>query len=110
MNHSISNAIFSFGSGNTTQARKSILMLIVCSFIFAPQFCNADESSWEYKVVILQGVTAGGSIEKDSTGVYVDTLRTSALNALAADGWEVVAVMGAVATDHAVYLRRKSGK
>jgi hypothetical protein len=66
----------------------------------------AGESAWEYRVVILQGVTAGGSIEKQSSGVYVDTKRTSALNELAAQGWEVIAVIGAPGTDHAVYLRR----
>lgn len=71
---------------------------------------KAIDPVWEYKVVILQGVTAGGTIEKDAKGFYVDTKRTRDLNALAVDGWEVIAAMGSTGTDHTVYLRRKRRK
>ena len=66
----------------------------------------AAEVSWEYQVVILQGVTAGSKLEKQARGISLDTRRTQILNELAADGWEVVAVIGGPVTDHAVYLRR----
>lgn len=70
----------------------------------------ADDGVWEYQVVIVQGITGGGTIEKQTSGVYVDTKRTRALNELAADGWEVVSVIGGSVTDHTVYLRRKLKK
>ena len=83
----------------------SILLLGVLVNIGTPVW--ADDGGWEYQVVILQGLTAGGTIEKQASGVYVDTKRTKSLNELAADGWEVVSVIGAPGADHAVYLRRK---
>jgi len=67
----------------------------------------AGDAAWEYKVVVLQGLAAGGSFEKQASGVYVDTKRTKVLNEMAADGWEVVSVVGAPGADHTVYLRRK---
>lgn len=75
-------------------------------------FCTASPArpgdvDWEYRAVILQGITAGGSVEKQSSGIYTDTRKTAALNELAADGWEVIAVVGAPGADHTVYLRRK---
>ena len=70
----------------------------------------AGGETWEYQVVILQGVTAGGTIEKQASGVSVDTRKTRMLNELAAEGWEVVAVIGAGVADHTVYLRRKLGR
>ena len=70
----------------------------------------ADDDGWEYKVVLMQGITRGGSLEKQAGGVYVDTTRTRMLNELGADGWEVIEVIGAPAGDHTVYLRRQGRK
>ena len=83
------------------------VLLLAALLVLAAQGSWADAPVWEYKVVILQGVTAGGTIEKGANGIYVDMKRTQALNTLAAEGWEVVAVMGGVATDHTAYLRRR---
>jgi hypothetical protein len=69
----------------------------------------ADPHEWEYQVVILQGIAAGGTIKKQSSGIYIDTRKTEALNTLAADGWEIVGVVGATGADHTVYLRRRRG-
>jgi len=88
--------------------RLSARILILSLFLnFAPM-AWAGEAGWEYKVVVLQGLAAGGSFEKQASGVYTDTKRTKALNEMAADGWEVVAVIGVPGADHTVYLRRKS--
>jgi hypothetical protein len=84
---------------------RSMLLLSLLVNIGAPVW--ADDGGWEYQVVILQGITAGGTIEKQASGVYVDTKRTGALNELAAEGWVVVSVIGAPGADHTVYLRRK---
>jgi hypothetical protein len=70
----------------------------------------ADNHTWEYQVVILQGITAGGAIEKLAKGVSLDTRKTETLNKLASEGWEVVAVVGAPVSDHTVYIRRKVGR
>jgi len=70
----------------------------------------ADDAGWEYQVVVLQGMTAGGTMEKQASGVYVDAKRTRALNELANDGWEILSVIGEAGADHAVYLRRKVNK
>jgi hypothetical protein len=67
----------------------------------------ADNVAWQYRVVILKGITGGGTIEKQSNGIYLDTKKTEALNRLAEDGWEVVAVAGAPGADDTVYLRRQ---
>jgi len=69
----------------------------------------ADAHEWEYQVVILQGIAAGGTIKKQSSGIYIDTRKTDAINTLAADGWEIVGVVGATGADHTVYLRRRRG-
>ena len=66
----------------------------------------SDESEWEYQVVILKGITAGGTIAKKSSRIFVDVNKTEALAELAAEGWEVVSVVGAPGSDDAVYLRR----
>lgn len=66
-----------------------------------------DNVAWQYRVVILKGITAGGTIEKQSNGIYLDTNKTDALNRLAEDDWEVVAVAGAPGADDTVYLRRQ---
>lgn len=84
---------------------RSILLLSLLVNIGVPVW--ADDGSWEYQVVILQGLTAGGTIEKQASGIYVDTKRTETLNELAMDGWEVVSVIGAPGADHTVYLRRR---
>lgn len=82
-------------------------MLLTAILVCMTRPVTAQDAVWEYKVVILQGVTAGGTIKKDASGVYVDTKRTQVLNTLAAEGWEVVAAMGSLGTDHTVYLRRR---
>lgn len=82
-----------------------LFLIVVCA---AP--AAAADAGWEYQVVILQGVTAGGTVEKQARGVYVDTRRTQILNELAVDGWEVISAFGAPGMDHAVYLRRESGR
>jgi len=95
----------------TVVLRRQIpLVFIAAALIIATHDARAETAAWEYKVVILQGVTAGGTIEKDAHGIYVDIKRTRALNTLAAEGWEVVTVTGAVATDHTVYLRRRTSR
>ena len=68
---------------------------------------SGNEVSWEYQVVILQGVSAGGSIKRQASGIAVDSKKTRMLNELAAEGWEVIAIVGAPIADHAVYLKRK---
>jgi hypothetical protein len=87
---------------------RTILLLSTLLMIVMPT--RADDDSWEYQVIILQGVTAGSTLEKQAKGISLDTRRTRILNELAADGWEVVSVIGGPVTDHAVYLRRKLNK
>ena len=70
----------------------------------------ADDAAWEYKVVLMQGITRGGIMTKHASGVYVDTTRTRLLNELGGDGWEVIDVIGVPAGDHTVYMRRKLRK
>ena len=84
---------------------RSILLLSLIVNAGMPAW--ADDGGWEYQVVILQGITAGGTIERQASGVYVDAKKTESLNELAADGWEVVSVVGAPGADHTIYLRRK---
>ncbi len=66
----------------------------------------SNESTFEYKVVILQGITAGGTLEKESSGILVDKKKTEALSLLAAEGWEILSVVGSGA-GVTVYLRRQ---
>jgi hypothetical protein len=87
---------------------RSIFLLCVFLMMVGPVW--ADEGSWEYQVIILQGVTAGSKLERQAKGFALDTRRTKILNELAADGWEVISVVGAPLTDHAVYLKRKLDK
>lgn len=84
---------------------RSTLLLSALLMLVVP--IRADDDSWEYQVIILQGITAGSTLEKQARGFSLDTRRTKILNELAADGWEVVSVIGAPVADHAVYLRRK---
>ncbi len=84
---------------------RSLLFISLLYGIGAPVWAGND--NWEYRVVILQGVTAGGTIKEITSGVSVDTKKTKALNELASDGWEVVAVLGTLVADHVVYLRRE---
>lgn len=86
----------------------AVLLLWLTLFLSVSTWAAGE--SWEYRVVILQGVTAGGTIDKQARGIYVDTRKTDTLNEMAAEGWEVVSVVGVPAADHAVYLRRKSGR
>lgn len=87
---------------------RSILLLSVLLMLTVP--IRANDGTWEYQVIILQGVTAGSTLEKQAKGVSLDKQRTKILNELAADGWEVISVIGAPLTDHAVYLKRKLNK
>ena len=84
---------------------RSVLLLSVLLMLTVP--VRANDGSWEYQVIILQGVMAGSTLEKQAKGFSLDTRRTEILNELAADGWEVISVIGAPLTDHAVYLKRK---
>ena len=84
---------------------RSIVLLSVLLMLSVP--VRANDGSWEYQVIILQGVMAGSTLEKQAKGFSLDTRRTKILNELAADGWEVISVIGAPLTDHAVYLKRK---
>jgi hypothetical protein len=93
-----------------TTFRKTTAMLFLSLLIGTATPVWSEGSSWEYQVVILKGITAGGTIEKQSSGIYVDTKKTEALNALAADGWEVVSIVGAPGPDHTIYLRRNRSK
>ena len=91
-----------------TKLLRTILLSSMLLLIAMP--ISANDESWEYQVIILQGVSAGSSLEKQSKRLSVDIRRTRILNELAALGWEVVAVLGGPVTDHAVYLRRKLNK
>lgn len=84
---------------------RSVLLLTAFLILTVP--VRANDGSWEYQVIILQGVMAGSTLEKQAKGLSLDTRRTNILNELAADGWEVISVIGAPLTDHAVYLKRK---
>jgi len=88
-----------------TKLLRTILFLSMLLLIVVPSRANGE--GWEYQVIILQGLSAGSSLEKQAKGFSLDTRRTRILNELAADGWEVVSVIGGPVTDHAVYLRRK---
>ena len=90
------------------QLLRTFLVLSILLMIVMP--IRADDERWEYQVIILQGVTGGSTLEKQAKGISLDTRRTRILNELAADRWEVVAVIGGPVTDHAVYLRRKLNK
>ena len=87
---------------------RSILLLGLLLGLAMP--VGADDGGWEYQVVILQGITAGGTIEKQDRGIYVDTRRTEALNQLADDGWELISVIAGPGADHSLYLRRHRNK
>ena len=84
---------------------RTLLLLSMLLMIVMP--ISAEDYNWEYQVIILQGTSAGSTLEKQAKGYYLDTRRTKILNKLAADGWEVVSVIGGPVTDHAIYLRRK---
>jgi hypothetical protein len=84
---------------------RSMLLMCLLFGMGAPAW--ASDESWEYKVVILQGVTVGGTIKEIASGVSVDTKKTKSLNELASDGWEVISVIGSLVADHVVYLRRE---
>ena len=84
---------------------RSIPLLIILLILSVP--ARANDANCEYQVIILQGVLAGSTLEKQGKGFSLDTRRTQILNELAQDGWEVITVIGAPLTDHAVYLKRK---
>mgnify|MGYP000241733217 FL=1 len=84
---------------------RSIPLLIILLILSVP--ARANDANWEYQVIILQGVLAGSTLEKQGKGFSLDTRRTQILNELAQDGWEVITVIGAPLTDHAVYMKRK---
>ena len=87
-----------------------LLTMLLTMLLMTMMPIRADDGNWEYQVIILQGFTAGNTLEKQAKGVSLDTRRTRILNELAADGWEVVSVIGGPVTDHAVYLKRKLTK
>jgi hypothetical protein len=64
---------------------RSILLVGALLMLALPVW--ADEGNWEYQVVVLQGVTAGSTLEKQGKGFSLDTRRTRILNELAAQGW-----------------------
>ena len=84
--------------------------LLLSMFLMIIMPTRADAANWEYQVIVLQGVSAGSTLERQAKGFSLDTRRTRILNELAGDGWEVVAVIGGPVTDHAVYLKRKLNK
>lgn len=84
---------------------RSILLLSALLIVTVP--ARANDGSWEYQVIVLQGVLGGSTLEKQGKGFSLDVRRTQILNELAADGWEVISVIGAPLTDHAVYMKRK---
>ena len=88
--------------------KRFILLLSMATIVAVPAF--AEDHDWEYQVVILQGVLAGGTIEKQASGRFVDTKKTATLNQLAAEGWVVVSVVGAPGADHTVYLKRERNR
>ena len=110
MEHKTQSRSILFGQSSNALRTQIAVTLIAAALFIATQGVLADDAAWEFKVVVLQGVTAGGTIEEDAGGIYVDRKRTRALNTLAADGWGVIAVTGAVATDHPVYLRRRTSR
>ena len=87
---------------------RSGVFLVLLLILAVP--VTAESEIWEYQVVILKGVTAGGAIKKRTSGLSVDEKKSETLNELASEGWEIVAVIGAPVSDHTVYLRRKLGR
>ncbi len=85
---------------------RSLLLLVLLVSPLAS--ASADEVAGEYKVVILQGIAGGVELAKQERGLYVDSRRTRVLNELAAEGWEIVSVIGASGGDHTLYLRRQT--
>lgn len=88
-------------------------LLFMCLLLTGPAWAQ----SWEYSVVYLAApieVSGKGlsfraqpkELPVHASGARIDADKAAMLNALAADGWEVIAVTGAVGADHAVYLRR----
>jgi hypothetical protein len=77
-----------------------LLMLLMPSIAYGVEL-------WEYRVVYLQGIMNDYKSIKQPDGSYVDQFKTDVLNKLAVQGWDVIAVTGAVGADHAVYLRRR---
>ena len=86
--------------------RRTTTILPLILFLGLAEPAWSDESAWEYQVVILKGITAGGRIDKRSNRIFIDVNKTEALAELAAEGWEVVSVVGATGSDDTVYLRR----
>ncbi len=101
----ISTLLFNCEVAKMVKFLRSVLLLCMLLTLTVP--ARADDASWEYQVIILQGVLAGSILEKQGKGFSLDTRRTQILNELAEDGWEVIAVIGAPLTDHAVYMKRK---
>ena len=87
---------------------RSILFFSLLVNVGAP--VGADDGGGEYKVVVVQAMRALPRLEKQATGFYVDTVRTRLVNELAADGWEVVSVIGQPLGDHVIYFQRSQQK
>lgn len=88
-------------------------LLLACLFLAG----SAVAQDYEYRVVYLGAAmeVSGKGLtfrvkEKElpvhPSGAVIDQDKSAALNALAAEGWEVIGVTGAVGADHAIYLRR----
>ena len=86
--------------------RKTSIVLFLSFLIGIAAPAWTDEGEFEYQVVILQGIAAGGTLKKLSSGIFLDRKKTEALSVLAAEGWEVLSVVGSGADD-TVYLRRR---
>jgi hypothetical protein len=84
----------------------STVILSVIVFLAAVTPAWSDDQQWEYQVVIVKGITAGGAIKKQSSRIFLDEGKTEALATLAADDWEVLSVVGTTGADDTVYLRR----
>ncbi len=82
----------------------SIMVLSVLVNIWVS--VGAAASGWEYRVVLAQHIRGSRGLEELTRGIFIDTDRTRLLNELAADGWEVITVIGVPGADHTIYLRR----
>ncbi len=89
---------------STSRYAKIVIPLVLFFVISVPAW--SDGQDWEYQVVILKGITAGGTIKKQSSGIFIDVKKTETLAKLAADGWEVISVVGSTGADDTIYMRR----
>ena len=91
-------------------------LVLTAALLFVAGYAYAG-SQWEYKMVYL--TVWGEEMESFAIpkrleevvavdgGWYVDPTRTRMLNELAADGWELITVVGSAGGEHGAYLRRQ---